>query len=769
MAGEQQQQGDKKIGFKTIVLLKDQTLGVGSYGSVCKAKCDDLLCAAKIIHPTLFDPTALHQIAPHREHRLPIRRFEVECEFLSTVRHPNIVQYLGTHQDPETRLPVLLMELMDDSLTHFLESSPQPTPYHIQVNVCHDISRALSFLHSNGIVHRDLSSNNVLLIGNIRAKLTDFGMASLGDLNPQATRFTNTICPGTDVYMPPEAVQDKPVYTEKIDCFSFGVIAVQTLIREFPKPGDRMMTVHDPRYPRPLKMSVPEIERRQNHISRVDPNHPLLPIALDCLKDADGERPSAQQLCERLAALKESAKYKNASERVKDSRGKEGEYEQLQHVIDQKDATIAEKEQQLRQCREELTQQIQKLEKDKQQVEQERDRIVQEKNHQHSQQIQQLEREKQHIIREKERELGRVNQQLEESERLIADFGKRNIELEEEVRVLRSQVQGKDGGAKAGAVSRTDFKLRWRDGKRAPCEMIRFCDAVVLNGTMYCGYDANCKVYAYHISSSSWSLTPDTPCGGFALAVIDGLLTAVGGYGADGLKNTNKLLSLTGEGSGRRWTEKFPPMPTERCSVSALCTGTTLIVAGGRGRGRGDKNETLKTVEVLNTETREWYTAADLPQPLAMSSTALCGDLVYLLGGVDKDKNFTKLVYSCSLTSLLFSTGSKSLGGRLVSTLTRSSKGSPWNRVADLPVELSTAVSLHGQLLAIGGEDSKFEPTTAVHMYQPTTNSWEVISHMTTVRRCCLSAVLPDNQLMVVGGWTTSNKKCDSVEFGTVF
>ena len=138
-------QGDKKIGFKTVIIFKDQTLGIGSYGAVCRAKCDDLLCAAKIIHPTLFDPTALHQIAPHREHRLPIRRFQLECDFLSTVRHPNIVQYLGTHQDPETRLPVLLMELMDDSLTHFLESSPQPISYHIQVNVCHDITLALSF------------------------------------------------------------------------------------------------------------------------------------------------------------------------------------------------------------------------------------------------------------------------------------------------------------------------------------------------------------------------------------------------------------------------------------------------------------------------------------------------------------------------------------------------------------------------------------------------------------------------------------------------
>ena len=282
----QQQQKGKAIGFKSIVLFKDQTLGIGSYGAVCKARCDDLLCAAKIIHPTLFDPIALHQIAPHREHRLPIRRFELECEFLSTINHPHIVQYMGMHQDPDTDLPVLLMELMDDSLTHFLESSLQPIPYHVQVNFCHNITMALSFLHSNDIIHRDLSSNNVLLIGNIRAKLTDFGMAKLGDLNSQTTHLTFTICPGTEVYMPPEAVDGKQEYNEKIDCFSFGVITIQILTQLFPKPRERQVTINDPRYPQgALRLCVPEIERRQNHISEVDPNHPLLPIALDCLKD----------------------------------------------------------------------------------------------------------------------------------------------------------------------------------------------------------------------------------------------------------------------------------------------------------------------------------------------------------------------------------------------------------------------------------------------------------------------------------------------------
>ena len=289
-----------------IQLFKDQTLGIGSYGKVCRARYGGLPCAAKLIHETLFDPEAFKQIAPEKEHRLPFKRFEQECEVLHNLRHPNIIQYLGVYQDPDTNLPVLLMELMDCSLTHFLDHSLQQTPFHIQVNFCHDIALALSFLHANKIIHRDLSSNNVLLISNIRAKVTDFGMAMLGE---QAILFTRTMCPGTDVYMPPEAVKDKPVYTEKIDCFSLGVLIIQILTQVFPDPGKRQETMDFSHKGRKVMMSVPEVERRKNHIDLVNPNHPLLAIALDCLNELESDRPSAQQICERVAALKENAEY----------------------------------------------------------------------------------------------------------------------------------------------------------------------------------------------------------------------------------------------------------------------------------------------------------------------------------------------------------------------------------------------------------------------------------------------------------------------------
>ena len=87
--------------------------------------------------------------------------------------------------------------------------------------------------------------------------------------------------------------------------------------------------------------------------------------------------------------------------------------------------------------------------------------------------------------------------------------------------------------------------------------------------------------------------------------------------------------------------------------------------------------------------------------------------------------------------------------------------------IADTPVTLSTCGSLHGRLLAVGGECSDDKQTTAIHMYNTTTNSWEVISHMTTPRWRCLVAALPHNELMVVGGFIAGGAN-DSVEIASI-
>ena len=773
------QENVETIAFKSVQLFKDQTLGIGAYGAVCKAKCDDLVCAAKIIHPTLYDPMAQLQVSPQREHRLPMKRFEQECEFLSTIRHPNIVLYLGMHRDEDTGLPVLLMELMDDSLTHFLESSTQPIPYHIQVNICHDIALALSFLHSNKIVHRDLSSNNVLLRGNILAKVTDFGMARLGDINPQATRFTSTMCPGTDVYMPPEAVKDKPVYTEKMDCFSYGVITLQILTRLFPNPGDRTQEVEfqHPGLPQGTVMvRTPEINRRRSHINKVDPHHPLLSVVLDCLKDDDSQRPSAQQLCERTASLKETAEYFNARDRMTNR-----QVEITPELLQEHELLIASRDQELSECREEiqrlsrdnehLQQDNQRLEGDNQLLEGDNQRLEGD-NQRLEGDNQRLERDNQHLKREnqrlegegndKESQLNRVNHHLEESERVVADFERRIVELEGQLsHRKRTQTQGH--GDRSRVDGEADINLRCREGEKAPCMMGRCSDTVVRGNVVYYRMENKdtCIIHAYNTTTSKWYVIPQCPVSrGFALAVINETLTTVGGYGKNN-KGTNKLFSLTGAGGDgeKSWREEFPPMPTKRCNVSALCIGIALIVVGG------EKSEIyrmiLKSVEVLNTSTRQWHTATELPQPLTASSMTVCGDRIYLLGGADGYIKPTPSVYSCSLTALLLSTRSG-----LIRARSRSS--SMWSKVTDLRVSLSTAVSLHGQLIAVGGEDSNGKATSDIHRYSPSTNSWEVISHMVVARAACLVAVLPDNQLMVVGGGRDGYIIIDSVEFGSV-
>ena len=266
--------------YKSFHIDKSQPLGHGSYGAVYKAKCDQLPCAAKVLlrhksHPTILDPRD-----PGADKIM--NRFRQECAFLESIRHPNIVQYLGMTMDPESRLPVLLMELLDESLTKMLEHSQHSLAYYVQVDICYDIALAVAYLHYNDIIHRDLSSNNVLIIAGRRAKVTDFGMSKLAGAAPSMTPLT--MCPGTLAYMPPESLREPLKYTKKLDCFSEGVMMIQVCTRLWPEPGPRTQLVPDSRSPTgTMEMPVLETERRKNHIDLIDPSHALLPIAMDCL------------------------------------------------------------------------------------------------------------------------------------------------------------------------------------------------------------------------------------------------------------------------------------------------------------------------------------------------------------------------------------------------------------------------------------------------------------------------------------------------------
>ena len=280
--------------FSEVELLRNRPLGHGAYATVCEAKRDTLPCAAKILHPVLS-----------YGHTMPMDRFKQEIELLSTIEHPNIVLYLGVWHDSQSGSRVLLMELMDRTLTEFLETEAATLSYCTQFKICHDVIQALVYLHSKEIYHRDLSGNNILMKDGT-AKVSDFGMARLIDPH----RPTLTKCPGTRVYMPPEALEDLPHYTEKIDCFSFGVVVIQTLTRQYPKPGElhTKKQVNHPDKPGSTctaKILIKEVDRRQDHINMIDPQHPLLSIALRCLEDEPDDRPSAQELCKMIQNVKD--------------------------------------------------------------------------------------------------------------------------------------------------------------------------------------------------------------------------------------------------------------------------------------------------------------------------------------------------------------------------------------------------------------------------------------------------------------------------------
>jgi hypothetical protein len=366
-------------------------------------------------------------------------------------------------------------------------------------------------------------------------------MARLGDQNPRAMQLTFTKCPDTDVYMPPEAVKDKPVYTEKIDCFSFGVIAVQYVTRQVPKPGDRReeIQVNQPGLPPIVEVPVLEIKRRQSHIGKIDPKHTLLPVALNCLKDRDVECPSAQQLCESVAALKEGPQY-SESMRVVETRS----------TIEQDRSD--ERDGELRSLRQQYTQQVQDLQQviqlqtnhleEKEQIITRKEQTIAQNEEIIAQLAQQL-GEKAGELTEKvseidglERKLGCINQQLEESEQINAQFRRRTAELE--------QVKLATDTSSSSKEQRTSIKLTWREGKKALCSMSESYHAAVDDSTLY--VVVACQAFCYTISTSSWSQLPTNPTFNCPSVIINKLLTLVGGRCFGTSTITNQLFSLTG-------------------------------------------------------------------------------------------------------------------------------------------------------------------------------------------------------------------------------
>lgn len=205
-------------------------------------------------------------------------------------------------------------------------------------------------------------------------------------------------------------------------------------------------------------------------------------------------------------------------------------------------------------------------------------------------------------------------------------------------------------------------------------------------------------------------------------------------------------------------------MPTKRYYVAAVVTGQLLVVAGGWGEsGR------LGTVEMMDTKTLQWFTVTGLPQRLSMATAIVCKDNLYVLGGLDEKGNALRAVYSCSMSEILRSSATPRsvLADRKHTSGASSSSAHTWQRLTDLPFYEATSMKLCDELVAIGGRSSDYNPTPAVHVYNSSTDTWDVVSAMLMARYRCLAVVLPEHCLMVVGSHTSFGVT-DDVEFGYV-
>ena len=162
------------------VIPQNKELGRGAYGKVFSVDFLGLPCAAKEIHSLLLDG-----ISPEEKKAIK-DGFIRECYHSSLIRHPNIVQFMGVYyakpSDPRTDLPIMVMELMDTSLTSFIENNQSKIATKTKLSILHDVSLGLSYLHCRrpAVIHRDLSSNNVLLSkGHLVVKISDLGTAKM--------------------------------------------------------------------------------------------------------------------------------------------------------------------------------------------------------------------------------------------------------------------------------------------------------------------------------------------------------------------------------------------------------------------------------------------------------------------------------------------------------------------------------------------------------------------------------------------------------------
>ena len=756
LAGANDRRNVGKIEFlfrHVQIFYHKPAIGKGSYGEVRYATCDKLVCAAKCMHKVFFEDSTV------RRDDL-IDEFVRECEWMSEMKHPNVTQFLGYYMDPVSRMPVLLMELMDESLTGYLEQRSTSVPFHTTINFCHDVARALDYLHTNQIMHRDLSSNNVLLLGGYRAKVSDFGQSKLAD--PDSNYRVKDFCPGTQVYMPPEALRNPPEYSSKLDSFSFGVVMLQILTRRFPAPGpDKEKLIRAGPGGTDVTVPVKEVVRRRADIALVDHKHPVLQLALYCLEDDEDYRPMPDELCDRFSELKEMPEYAESELESRVLTGRPAELTVMQHGRVQDQQRALELEEQVKALQLAVNKQDSEL------------------------------MQMRFTLEKKQAEIGMLKESGASLSRGSASYANPGYSapqpspsssvppvatsytnptrLTPQPRsstsippaaqthppsLLHSQSTVPASKPTAAPLATNDFRLGdrrylWYPCSRLPVRLFGGSATMFHNRAFFSGEGLR-NVFEYNPERNSWSQLPLAPTTNFTLAVVNGMLTLIGGYTDKNFSNL--LYSLMDNRGSKVWLQALPPMHQGRVSPGATADSTVLVVAGGDIQLQ-QSTFASPTVEVLDLRTQVWMQASKLPKPVKRVKMAFSNDHVFVLGGNSKDNQPLTEVFYCPVATLVKSCTDKSRSSDLQRAFRSVTEPAIW-KVASTPFIYSSCTTV-GQFLVVVGGWGK-DSSDAIYVMNPNTavsaNPWAYVGQLAFARYDCMCCALPGDRLVVVGG-----------------
>ena len=297
--------------------------------------------------------------------------------------------------------------------------------------------------------------------------------------------------------------------------------------------------------------------------------------------------------------------------------------------------------------------------------------------------------------------------------------------------------------------------LKWTKCSDLPVGMFQ-AQSIVINGKVYVGGGitgdnaTDCLVFEYNRVKDTWDVLPPAPVSLFGLGQLLGELVIVGGK--QGNKATNN--SYVYDENARRWKHSIPPMCNARYAPAVVSHHSSMMACGGLTEDNEGEVECVTTVEVINTDTYQWYIASYLPRSacLSISSCVTIHDSCYLIGGYryTTANSASKVAHYTSLTSLLSNVGLTPYG---------------WKPLTSTPHMQTTAACLGGCLLAIGGTSSPYTMPVqkSIHAYSSSTKTWIYIGDLPYGCCHCSAVSLPGGELLVVGGWVQPGESKRSV------